>query len=243
MISFFHTVLYIPIYNLLIFLVDVIPGGDIGLAVIAATIIVKVVIMPLSFAALRTSRAVKAIEPELKTLKEEYKDDKEGLARETFAIYKKYGINPFAGILTLFIQFPIVITLYWVFRTESLPGVDASLLYSFIHAPDTASPLFLGLILITSSSLILAVLVGITSYIQAVYALPLPAKPEPGAKPNMQADIGRAMALQMRYILPILTAVIAYASAALALYFITSNLLSIFQEYIVRLKKLPTPSV
>ena len=63
MTSFFHTVLYTPIYNLLMALTDILPGQDIGLAVVAATLIVKVVLMPLSFAALRTQRAIKALEP------------------------------------------------------------------------------------------------------------------------------------------------------------------------------------
>src|SRR5438445_691430 len=125
----FNTLLYIPIYNLLIFLVDILPGGDIGLAVIIVTIIVKVIIMPLTVSALRTSRAMQAIQAKIKEIQEKYKDDKETQAKETFALYKKYKINPFASILALFIQLPVVITLYWVFRHEAI-GFDPSILYS-----------------------------------------------------------------------------------------------------------------
>lgn len=236
MISFFHTVLYLPIYNLLIFLVGVLPGGDVGLAVVVATIIVKLIILPLSMAALRTQRAVKAIEPELKAIREKYKDDREAQAKETFALYKKYGVNPFAGLLTLIIQLPIIIVLYWVFATANLPAIDASLLYSFVSVPDVASPLFLGLVLVTGSSLLLAILAGVTQFIQAIYAIPMPAKSE---KPSMSADMGRAMALQMRYVLPVIMAFFAYTHAGIALYFITTNLFGIIQEFFIRREKLP----
>ena len=235
MSAFFHTTLYVPIYNLLIFLTDIVPGHDIGVAVIIATLIVRIIIMPLSFAALRTARAAKAIEPELKVIKEKYKDDKEAQAKEMFALYKAYGINPFAGFLTLLIQLPIVITLYWVFNNKTLLAVDPSLLYSFVGVPEI-SHYFLGIVLVTGSSLILALLAGGTQLIQAWYAIPVPAKTENG---GASEDFGRAMALQMRIILPIIvTAAAYYTSVAIALYFITSNLVSIVQEFFVRRQKI-----
>ncbi len=238
MTAFFHTVLYIPIYNLLIFLTDVIPGQDIGIAVVVATLIVKTLVMPHSFSALHTSRAVKAIEPELKKLREKYKDDKETQAKEMFALYKAYGINPLAGFLTLLIQLPIIFTLYWVFNNKSLLTVDSALLYSFVGMPDAIAPAFLGVFAIMGSSFVLAGLAGVTQLIQAWYAIPVPAKPEkPGT--DMQADFGRAMALQMRFLLPVFIAVAAYyTSVAIALYFITSNVVSIVQEFFVRKEKI-----
>lgn len=237
MVSFFHTTLYTPIYNLLMFFTDILPGQDIGLAVIAATIVVKVIIMPLSFAALRTQRAIKAIEPEMKALREKYKDDRETQAREMFALYKKYGVNPFAGILTLLIQFPIVICLYWVFNNKDILTVDTSLLYSFVPAPEAISPLFLGIFAVTSASIILAVLAGLTQFVYGLYAIPVPEASKDKA-PSMQADFGRSLALQMRFMLPVFITIAAYfTSVAIALYFITSNLIGILQEFIVRRKK------
>jgi len=238
MVSFFHTVLYTPIYNLLIFLTDIIPGQDIGIAVVVATLIIKFLIMPLSFSALRTSRAVKEIEPEMKLLKVKYKDDKETQAKEMFALYKAYGINPLAGFLTLLIQLPIILSLYWVFNAKTLLTADPSLLYPFVGAPTAISPFFLGVFAIMGSSFILAGLAGVTQAIHAWYAIPVPAKSDkPGA--DMQADFGRAMALQMRFLLPIFIAVAAYyTSVAIALYFITSNVVAIAQEFIVRRQKI-----
>lgn len=235
MTSFFHTVLYTPIYNLLMFLTDVIPGQDIGLAVVVATLIVKVILMPLSFAALRTQRAIKAIEPEMKQIREQYKDDKETQAKETFALYKKYGVNPFAGILTLLIQFPIVLSLYWVFNNKTLLTVDTSILYSFVPAPLAISPEFLGIFAVMGASMTLAALAALSQLAYGWYAIPVPEKSTKPAGTDMQADFARALAMQMRFILPVFIGIAAYyTSVAIALYFITSNLVGIVQEFIVR---------
>ncbi len=242
MMSFFHTVLYTPIYNLLMFLTDILPGQDIGLAVVAATLIVKVVLMPLSFAALRTQRSIKAIEPEMKQVREQYKDDKETQAKEIFALYKKYGVNPFAGLLTILIQLPIILALYWVFNSKTLLSVDASILYSFVPAPLAISPLFLGIFAVTGASITLAALAALTQFVYGLYAIPVPEKSTKPAGSDMQADFGRALAMQMRFVLPVFIGIAAYyTSVAIALYFITSNLVGVLQEFIVRQKKIRTP--
>lgn len=233
-LSFFHTILYVPIYNLLVFLVGVLPHGDLGLAVVIVTLIVKLVIMPLSFSALRTQRAMKTIEPELKELQEKYKDDPEKKAKETFALYKRYGINPFASILTLLIQLPIIFSLYFVFRSKSLLVINTSLLYPFVHVPTTVSHLFLGVFTIAASSLVLAAVAAVLQYVQAVYTIPAAPPAVKGAVPSMQTDLARAMSLQMRYILPVFIGFIAYTSGAIALYFITSSVVAVIQEFLIR---------
>jgi YidC/Oxa1 family membrane protein insertase len=236
MIQFFHTVLYQPIYNLLVLLVGIVPGGDVGLAIIGVTVIVKLVTMPLSLAAVRTQRAMKAIEPQVVAIREKHKDDKELQAKEMFALYKTYNIKPFASFLTLLIQIPVILSLYLVFRKEPLYNVDVSLLYSFVHIPATFSPLFLGLFAISGHVLVLAILAAVVQFFQARFAVPVPPKSK-SEKPSMQEDLGRAMALQARYVLPLMIGAVAYTSGALALYFITSNLVMIAQELIVRRMK------
>lgn len=238
MIDFFHTVLYTPIYNLLMGLTDILPGQDIGLAVVVATLIVKVLLMPLSFAALRTQRAVKAMEPEMKKIRKDLKDDKEAQAKAIFELYKQYGVNPFAGLLTLIIQLPIILSLYWVFNSKTLLTVDTSILYSFIPAPEAIAPLFLGIFAITGASITLALLAALTQFAYGWFAMPVPERSKtPGT--DMQADFGRAMALQMRFILPVFIGIAAYfTSVAIALYFITSNLVGLVQEFIVRKQKI-----
>ncbi len=238
MTGLFHTIIYLPLYNLLVFLVDVVPGADVGLAVIGATLLVKLVLLPLSLSAVRTQRVMKFLEPELKELKERYKDDKEAQAKEMFALYKRNNVKPFASILLLFIQLPILFGLYYVSRT-SLAQPDPALLYSFVHAPAALSTMFLGIFPLIGSNLWLAIIAAATQALQAWYAIPVPAK-STNPSPSMQEDFGRAVALQARFVFPLLIGAIAYSSGVLALYFFASNLFMIGQEFIVR-KLHPNP--
>ena len=234
--SLFHTYLSVPIYNLLVFFIGVAPGGDVGLAVIAVTLVVKIIILPLSYSAVRTQRAMKVIEPELTAIKQKYKNDSATQAREQFALYKKYRIKPFASFFTLLIQLPVLLALYWVFRGEALPAIDVAQLYSFVAIPTHISTSFLGVFSVIGKSLPLAVLAGITQYLQAVFAIPTPAKTDKG---GMAEDFGRAMAMQARFVIPFIIALVSYeTSGAVALYFVTSNIVTLFQEFLVRRRPL-----
>lgn len=240
MTELFHNLVYLPIYNLLIFLVDVIPGADLGLAVIGATIVVKVILLPLSLAAVRTQRAMKILEPELKELREKYKDDKETQAKEMFALYKKHNVKPFASILMLFIQLPILFGLYYVSQHAALSEVDPTFLYSFVSAPEVISPLFLGIFALTGTSIVLALLAAAAQLLQAWYMIPVPPK-STSPTPSMQEEFGRAISLQARFVFPLLIGFISFSSGVLALYFIASNLFMVAQEFVVR-KLHPDPS-
>ena len=101
--NFFHAVFYDPIYNALVALVALIPGGDVGIAVILVTLLIRLILLPFSLSAARTQRAMKMLEPKIKELKEKYKNDKEKEALETLALYREAKVNPFASILTVFI--------------------------------------------------------------------------------------------------------------------------------------------
>lgn len=236
MIEFFHQWLYVPIYNLLIWLVGALPGGDGGLAVIVVTLIVKVITLPFTVAAIKTQRAMKAMEPELKKVKEQYEDDKEKQAREMFALYKKYNVKPFASFLALLIQIPVLISLYWVFRAESLAQIDVPLLYSFVPVPEVTSVLFLGILPIAGASLVLAIIAAATQFAHAMVAIPVPPKNVSSAPASMQEEFGRAMALQARFALPLVIGLVAFSSGAIALYFITSNLFTLLQEVLITRK-------
>ncbi len=239
MAALFHTYIFLPIYNLLVYLIDVVPGGDIGIAVIFATIIVRIVIMPLTFAQLKSARVMKALNPEMKSIQKKYKDNPEEKARETFALYKRYKLNPFAGILVAIIQLPILLGLYFVFKSQTLATIDTSLLYPFTPLPSLISPLFLGVFTVAGSSIFFAALATLLQALQIWYAVPVPAK---SADNDATEDFSRQMALQMRFVLPVFIGIAAfYTSNAIALYFITTALVSLIQEFIVRRAPLPTP--
>ena len=231
--TFFHTVFYDPIYNALVALV---PGSDVGVAVIIITIIIRIVLLPSSLSAARTQRAMKILEPRIKEVKERHKGDKEKEALETLALYKEAQVNPFASILTVFIQIPVLLALYWVFYYEpfsTVSAINAARLYSFTPMPQTVSLEFLGIISVASKSLFLAALAGLTQFIQAHMALSGTMKPSNDG--SMQGNFQKMMGMQLKYVFPFLIAIISYTtSGAIALYFITTNIAGSLQELYVR---------
>lgn len=234
----YHLLVYNPLYNGLVFLMDKLPWIDAGIAVVIFTIIVKLILFPLSKKAVSTQLIMKRIEPELAALKAQYKDDKQTYAVKTMELYKQNQINPFASIILLFIQLPIIIALYRIF-IFGFKSVNAGILYHFVSVPTHISTHFLGLIDVTGKSLILALLAGATSYLQIRYSMPLP--PKKPLKENMtkeeqfRHDLSRTMGLQMRYMLPVLAFFVSWTvSAAIAIYWITSNLFTIGQELVIR---------
>ncbi|MEK7107935.1 MAG: YidC/Oxa1 family membrane protein insertase [Patescibacteria group bacterium] len=233
MASFFHTIIFVPLYNGLVFLIDITPFADVGIAVIVFTCIVKLLMFPLSKKAVKTQMAMKAIEPETEKIKNQFKNNREELARQTMALYKKHQVNPFSSFAVILIQIPIILGLYYVFFKGGLPTINTDWLYSFVAAPDKVNMLFLGLLDISKKSILLALLAGVTQFFQAKLAMP-PIKPR-GDKPDFKADLARSMGLQMRYIFPVVVVFIAYSiSGAIALYWTTSNIFAIGQELVIR---------
>jgi len=233
MISFFHAVFFRPLYNGFIFLMDILPWLDAGVIVVIFTVIVKFILYPLSRRAAISQIEMKTIEPELRVIKEKYKDNKEEQARRTMALYKEKKVNPFAGIVVILIQLPIIFALYFVFIKTGLPDVNRELLYFFVKIPENINMDFLGILNITDKSIILALLAGITSYIQIKAVLP--AHKESGEKKSFQSDLAKSMNMQMRYVMPVITFLISYQiSGVVALYWFTSNVFAIFQDRFLR---------
>ncbi len=235
--AIWHTVFFDPTYNLLIFVAGHIPGGDVGIAIIVFTIVMKLILLPLSLKAAHTQYAMRLLEPKLAEIKEKYKEKREELARATMAAYSEAGINPLTSILLLFIQIPILIALFFAVSTGGgvkLPEVNTDLLYSFVFGPKDLSMLFFGVFDITQKSIILALLAAGTQYIQGHLSLP-PLKEKTTTEPNLKEDLARSMQLQMKYMMPVVIGIAAFTtSSAIALYFVVSNIAAIAQEYIVR---------
>lgn len=233
-----HTFFFDPVYNGLVFFIDVIPGGDVGLAIIATVIVVKTILLPLSIKAAKTQKIMREIEPKLKEIKEKFKDKREEQAQEMMKIYREGGINPFASIFLMLLQIPIIIALYFSVYTGggiALPAINVDILYGFIPVPDFVNMNFIGIVDITAKSLILALLAAVTQYFQVTLAMPKLAPRDPNAVPNFKDDFARNMQLQMRYVMPVVIFFAAYAlSASIALYFFVSNVVAILQEIYIR---------
>lgn len=234
-----HTFFFDPVYNALVFFIDVFPGGDVGLAIIATVLLVKTILLPISIKAVKTQKMMKEIEPKLKEIKEKYKDNKQKQAEAMMGVYREAGMNPLASIVLIFIQIPIIIAIYYSVYSGggvALPAINVDLLYSFISNPgDIVSMNFLGWFDITERSVVLALGAGITQFIHVKMAMPdLPPK-DPNAEPNLKEDFMRNMQTQMKYVMPVIIVFVAYSiSAAIALYFVVSNLVTIGQEYFIR---------
>lgn len=238
--TIWHTLFFDPVYNGLIYFIDVLPGGDVGIAIILTTIVVKAILLPLSIKAIKTQKVIKEIDPKIKEIKEAVKDPQEQ-ARQIMDLYKQSGINPFASLLLMFIQIPIIIALYLSVSNGGgipLPGVNVDLLYAFVPQPDVITMHFLGMMDIAQKSLPLAIAAGVAQFVHGQLSFPKLPPRDPNAAPSMKEDFGRNMQLQMKYIMPVLIIVVAYTiSAAIALYFIVSSLTAIAQELFLKKHK------
>jgi len=226
----YHTLFFDPLYNLLVLLFKVLPWADAGIIVILLTIIVRLILFPLSKKAVLTQVRMGEIAPEIERIKERYKDQPEVQAKETLALYQKKGVNPFSGIFVIIIQIPLIIALYQTFF--HLPAVDPEFLYSFMRVPKEVNTTFLGLLDLSGQSLILALGSALSSFFQMKVATINQATP----KGNTFGDnLTKSMQSQMKYLFPIIVFFISYKiSGVIALYWLTTNLFSIAQDLYVR---------
>ena len=141
MLALYHELLYRPLLNILVLLYDIF--GDFGLAIIALTVIVRLILYPVAKKSLEHQKKLRKIQPHLKELQKKHKDDKEKLTQEMMALYKEHEFNPASGCLPLVVQFIILIALYRVFI--SCIHLDVSQLYSWVPHPANFSTNFLGL--------------------------------------------------------------------------------------------------
>lgn len=231
--NIWNTLLYRPFVNILAVLVAIIPGGDTGIAIIILTLLVKIALYPLSQRSIESQAKMNTLAPHLNKIKTGG-DTKEEQARKTFELYKEHKTNPFSGCLLVLVQIPIIFALYYVFYHGI--NFDGTILYSFVHQPTTLNMMFLGLIDISGKSLVLAVLAGISQYLQAHY-MPQPATNTGESTGSFQDSFAKSMRMQMKYVFPLIVTFIAYRiSGAIALYWITSNLFAVGQQIYARRK-------
>lgn len=229
----YNTFIYNPLYNGLILLAGYLPFLDAGVLIVLFTIIVKLILYPLSKKAVRTQAMMKIMEPELKALKEKYKNDKQAQALETMKLYKEKQINPFSSIFLLLIQLPIIFALYKIFYSTGFSSIHTEILYSFVNIPPAIGTHFLGLIDVTQKSIVLALLAAVSQYFQIALSVPTIAKKVEGG--SFQDDFARNMQMQMKYIFPVMIFFISFnIASALSIYWITSNLFMIGQELYIR---------
>ncbi|MEL7673190.1 MAG: YidC/Oxa1 family membrane protein insertase [Chloroflexota bacterium] len=221
-----------PFITVLLFLYKLL-GGNVILAIVVFTVLVRLATMPLTLKQQRSTKAMQELQPELKRIQEKYKNDREKAAQAQMELYRQYGVNPLAGCLPLLIQFPILIGLYRaIVATLAATPLELLDLSGRLWVPSLASqvPLqnkFLWLNLAVPDPLyILPVLVVVTTWLQQ--KLLMPSTPSSGG--SEKGDQAAAMSRQMMTIMPLMFGVFSLSFASgLSIYFIASNLIGIAQ--------------
>lgn len=230
--TIFHEVLYKPLLNALIFIYEIIPGNDLGIAIILLTVLIKVILLPLSKKSIESQKALSKLQPEIKKIQDKYKNDKEKQAKAMMEFYKQNKINPASGCMPLLIQLPILIALYKVFLT----GLNSDVLpdlYSFMPHPEHINSMFLGFVNLAERNIPLALIAGGLQYIQTKMIMPKMTQSK-----KSEPDFASIMNKQMIYMMPVMTVMISLSfPAGLPLYWITVTLFAIGQQHFVMKKQ------
>ncbi len=191
--NIFDLIIVQPIFNLLLGLYSIIPGGDFGVSLIIFTILVRFALFPLVKKQLHQTQAMKKMQPELKRIKAKAKGNKQMESMMMLELYKKHGVNPFRSIGILLIQLPIFIALYSVIRIFTQNRAEiAHYTYSFmqnigpihqlIQHPNQFNEKLFGIIDLTKTAfsnhgvdlfvVVLALLAATTQYIMSKQTMP-----------------------------------------------------------------------
>jgi YidC/Oxa1 family membrane protein insertase len=227
-IRIFNLIFYQPLLNILILFYQYLTGYDFGLAIILLTIFIKILFYPLTAKSIKSQKTLEGFQGKIQEIQEKYKDDKEKQARLMMELYQKEGINPFSGFLPLLVQLPILFALYQVFR-KGLMAEEMVNLYSFVPRPSQINPYFLGILNLAQSSLILAVVAGILQYFQTKMTTPKTPKVK-----TQSLQFSEIIQKQTLYFFSFFTVLILWKlPAAVSLYWITTTLFSIIQQYLI----------
>lgn len=240
----FHSFIYQPLYNTLIFLYNIVPGGDFGIAIILITAILRILLVPIYKKQIESQQKLQELQPKIKELQEKYKDNKEQQTKELMQFYKDNKTNPFSGCLPLIIQLVFLIGIYNTLMTISNNGlvVDGKELYSFVSNPGKVNQIFIGLVDLTKPSPLFAILAAIAQYFQT--KMLMAKQPVAVKKEGDQPDMAQIMSKQMLYLGPLLTLFIGIKFAAgLSLYWLASTLFMLIQQIYMEKKDAPEKSV
>ncbi|MEK7164473.1 MAG: YidC/Oxa1 family membrane protein insertase [Patescibacteria group bacterium] len=228
--NIFTTLFYQPILNLLVWLHNFIPGNDFGWSIVALTVLIKIILWPLSGKSLKSQKALQDLQPKVDALKTQYKDNKEALGRAMMDLYKAEKVSPFSSCLPLLVQFPFLIAIYQVLN-DGLQNGSLDKLYSFVARPEAVNMVFLGIFDLSKASIILALVSGAFQFWQTKMLIHKPQPAIPGAKDENMASM---MNKQMLYVMPILTVVIgATLPGGLVLYWLMNTIVTLIQQIIV----------
>lgn len=224
-VSLYNLFIYQPLLNSLVLLYEFLPWKDLGVAVIALTLVVRILLFPLNNKAFRDQQKLQKLQPKVQEAQKQFQNDKEKQTKAVLEIYKTEKINPFAGLLPGLIQLPLLIALYQLFfvfgAKDGLQASALQLLYPFVSAPGNINPLFLGVANLSTgwvASAVFAIAAGALQFVQTRQILP-------------EKSSGGEMVSLMAKAFPLVTVFILFRlPAAVGLYWATTTLFSIWQQ-------------
>lgn len=237
----FHAIFYEPMYNALVFILSFLPNHDVATAVVILTIVVKIILLPLSKKMFLSQIAQRKVQPIIAKLQAEFKDNRQVLGLKMMEVYKEHKLNPFSSILLMFIQIPIVFALYFVFSKGGLPDLKIEDLYSFAPHVVNIQHILFG-VDFTKASIYIGMVAAIFQYFQIRLSLNhMKANAETSSKSISELKpeemIQRQMTFMMKYFIPLMILLASLkVSAAVALYWIVSSIFMIAQELYFRRK-------
>jgi YidC/Oxa1 family membrane protein insertase len=229
--NFLKEIFYIPLLNLLVWLYNILPWHDLGLAIVVLTILIKLFLYPLNRKAIVSQKALQDLQPKIEEIKTKYAGDREAQAKATMEMYKNEKINPASSCLPILVQLPFLIAVYQVFRV-GLSNGSLENLYSFIANPGVLNTLAFGFFELSKRSIPLAILAGIAQFWQArMLSTKRPTTNSKGAKDE---NLTAMMNKQMVYVMPVFTVFIGLSfPAGLTLYWFINTLLTGLQQLLV----------
>jgi len=237
--------------EIMVFIHDNLVGGSWGFAIVGLTVLIRAVLVPLTFRQLKSMQEMQRLAPQINALKEKYKEDKQRQQQELMKFYQEHKINPLASCLPLLLQLPVFISLFYMLRTDLKKHICGSQLvgrYNELHASASNhvaavgklpskfiehtscdavahhSAKFLFLPDITNKATGIDLVILIVLYVGSQVASTLIATAT--ADPNQR---------RMMLLLPVVFVVILYRyPAGLLVYWITTNLWTIGQQFLIR---------
>jgi YidC/Oxa1 family membrane protein insertase len=234
-----ETAIYRPIYNLLVFLTQLV-NYSFGWGIVLLTIFLRLALFVPFQKSLKSQRKLQKIQPEIDAIKKKYEGNQQMVAMETMALMKKHKVSPLGSCLPILIQMPFVIAIFWVTR-DGLGANTFVYLYSFLVDFDFASVStnFFGLDLLANGGqfyFALPIFLAVSQFIQMKLAMHHSKKNKSAHKEgeNPMADAMQSMTKVMPYILPIMIAFFsASMPAAVGIYWGTSTIFGIGQQFFV----------
>ena len=224
--SIYNEFLWRPLFNGLVFFYTVLPVADLGLAIILLTLVIRGVLAPILWKAQKAQKNLQLIQPEIKKIQEQYKNDKEGQGKALMELYARHRVNPFSGCLLMLVQFPILIALLHVF--QNFDASRLAYLYPFITHPGTINTFSFGFLDLAKGNIPLGVVAAVTQYFQTKMTMVMPVD----APEN---SFARSFQTQTLYIFPVLILVWSFKfPSALTLYWTIMNVFGIVQEIVMR---------